>query len=50
MNEAQEVAFENSKPGTKFITVMNKLDEIYRKYYTLKYSVIGHTHSVELKP
>ncbi|MCY0852318.1 MAG: Xaa-Pro peptidase family protein [Thermoplasma acidophilum] len=50
MDEAQKVAVENTRPGTKFIEVMEKLDETYKKYDMLRYRVIGYAHSVGLKP
>ncbi len=50
VNEAQRIAAEKSVSGTKFISVMTELDNIYGKYGMLKYRVIGYAHSVGLEP
>jgi len=49
MEEAFEIAVEQTKVGVRFIDVMKKLDEIYTKYGMLEHRVVGYVHSVGLK-
>ena len=49
MNEVYRTAIEKTKPGTRFISVIKELDNIYRKYGMLEYRVVGYAHSVGLQ-
>ncbi len=49
MQEIYNVAIEKTKPGTRFISVIKELDNVYKKYNLLQYRVVGYAHSVGLQ-
>ncbi len=49
MDKVYETALKLTRPGTKIIDVIKKIDTIYRKYGLENYRVIGYLHGVGLQ-
>ena len=49
MDEVYRVAKKLTKPGTRFIDVMQGLDKVYRDYGMLQHRVAGYAHGVGLQ-